>query len=82
MPSRKSLNAVAKAFAGMMLLVTALLTVGLTASSDGPFSIDVEPVFIRLGIDIDIKIGSLHLHAGWSALPSEPVSTESSEVRF
>jgi hypothetical protein len=74
------MTSVTKALAGMLLLITAMLTVGLTASSDGPFSINIEPVFLRLGVDVDIKIGSLHLHASWSALPSE--STQSPEATF
>ena len=52
-----------------LLLVTAVVTVGLTASDNSPFSITIHPVFLRLGVDVDVKIGTVHLHAGWSALP-------------
>ena len=66
----------------MLVLATAILTVGLTASADGPFSIDIEPVFVRLGVDVDVKLGTLHLHASWSALPGEGVSTQSGAGGF
>jgi hypothetical protein len=51
-----------------LILSTAIAAVGLTAPSDSLFSIAVEPVFLRLGINLDIKLGSLHLHASWSAI--------------
>jgi hypothetical protein len=52
-----------------LILGLATIAVGLTAGTDGLFSIAVRPVFLRLGVDVDIKLGSLHLHANWSALP-------------
>lgn len=52
-----------------VVLATAILTVGLTASTNSPFVITIHPVFLRLGIDVDVKIGAIHLHAAWSALP-------------
>ena len=52
-----------------LVAATAVVTVGLTASETSPFSITIRPVFLRLGIDVDVKIGTMHLHAGWSALP-------------
>ena len=67
-----------KGLLAALVLATAVLSVGLTASPNGPFSIIVRPVFARLGIDIDIKIGTLHLHAGWSALDGEIVTTKRS----
>jgi hypothetical protein len=70
---------------GTLIALTALMSVGLTAPVDSPFSIAVHPVLLRvdraaieqsrarvLGLDLDIKIGSLHLHLGWSALPIDP----------
>src|SRR5437762_3740505 len=61
--------------------MTALVSVGLTAPADGVFSIAVHPTLFRLdraaieqsraralGLDIDIKLGSMHMHLGWSAL--------------
>lgn len=72
----------AKGLLGALVLVTAILTVGLTASSDGLFSIAIRPVFLRLGIDIDVKIGTMHLHAGWSALDTDPVTTKSRTEKF
>jgi hypothetical protein len=66
----RSLASLSRGFAVLLTLLIALVTVGLTASSDGPLSIAIRPEFLRLGIDVDVKIGSLHLHAGWSALPA------------
>lgn len=76
MPLRKSLT---NALAGALLLAVALLTVGLTASASSPFTITIRPVIMRLGVDVDVKIGTIHLHAGWSALPE---STKSLADRF
>jgi hypothetical protein len=66
----------------LLVISTAFIAVGLTAPPEGPFSIGVRPVLWRidaaaiaesrataLGLDIDIKLGSLHMHLGWSALP-------------
>jgi hypothetical protein len=66
----------------LLAISTAFIAVGLTAPPEGPFSIGVRPVLWRidaaavaesrataLGLDIDIKLGSLHMHLGWSALP-------------
>ena len=60
----------------------AFIAVGLTAPAYGPFSISVHPVLWRmdaaavaesrasvLGLDVDIKIGAMHVHLGWSAVP-------------
>ena len=52
-----------------VIAIVATVAVGLTAGSEGPFSIAVRPVFLRLGVDLDVKLGSVHLHANWSALP-------------
>lgn len=62
---------------GALILVTALLSVGLTAASDGPFSIVIHPAFLRLGIDVDVKIGSVHLRASWSALEGDAAASSS-----
>jgi len=70
----RSLATLSRGFAVLITLLIALVTVGLTASSDGPLSIAIRPEFLRLGVDVDVKVGSLHLHAGWSALPA-PVTT-------
>jgi hypothetical protein len=66
---------------GIAIAVTSLVSVGLTAPADGVFSIAVHPTLLRLdraaieqsraralGLDIDIKLGSMHMHLGWSAL--------------
>jgi hypothetical protein len=60
-------------------LITAVVTVGLTASASSPFSISLHPAIMRLGIDLDVKIGTMHLHAGWSLLPE---STKQAGERF
>jgi hypothetical protein len=73
---------------GTLIATTALISVGLTAPEDGAFSIEVHPVLLRLdrsateqpraraiGLDVDIKIGSMHVHFGWSLLPSSSMTT-------
>lgn len=62
------------ALAAAAVLALATVAVGLTATSDGLFSIAVRPVFLELGVNVDVKLGSMHLHANWSAMPqpSEP----------
>jgi hypothetical protein len=82
---------VGRALVGGLIVVTALLSVGLTAPADGPFSIGIRPVFLQLdaasiaesraralGLDVDIKLGTIHLHVGWSAIPLVPASTKTS----
>ncbi len=66
-------------FVAALVIALAIITVGLTASSDSPFAISVHTAFLRLGIDVDIKLGSLHLNASWSAIPS---STKPAADRF
>lgn len=68
------------------VLCTAALAVGLTAPAHSLFTIDIRPVFLQmdpvsvaeartraLGLDVDVRLGSLHLHLGWSAVaPPDP----------
>jgi hypothetical protein len=74
---------------GTMIALAALVSVGLTAPADGPFTIDLQPVFFRLdpeavaesrahalGLDVDIKLGTVHLHYKWSAIPLAPATTK------
>jgi hypothetical protein len=61
-----------KGFIAALAMAVAVLTVGLTASAESPFSISVHTAFLRLGVDVDIRLGSFHLHASWSALPDAP----------
>lgn len=83
--TRLARTAVATAIA-----VVALVSVGLTASPESPFTIDIQPLFLRfdaaslaeshphaLGVKIDIRLGTLHLHYKWSAIPLTPTSTKS-----
>jgi hypothetical protein len=72
------------------IAIAALASVGLTAPADGPFTIDLQPMFLRLdpaaiaesrahalGLSVDIKFGTLHLHFTWSAIPLSPPTTKS-----
>jgi hypothetical protein len=80
----------ARTFVGTLIVFTALVSVGLTAPPDGPFTLGIRPVFLRvdadaiaesraraLGLDIDLKLWNLHLHFAWSAIPLTPASTKS-----
>jgi hypothetical protein len=78
---RQSKAAVIRAALTTVTLFVALVTVGLTAPADGLFTIRVQPVFLRLGVDLDLKVGSMHIHGSWSAL-SEPASTNSAGEAF
>jgi hypothetical protein len=82
----------ARTAAGTLILLAALISVGLTAPADGPFTIDVRPVFLRLdaeavaesrasalGLDIDIRIGTMHLHLAWSAVPMAALTSPSTK---
>ena len=80
---------VARTVVGTLIVFAALVSVGLTAPSDGPFTIELRPAFFRLdpasiaashghalGLDVDITFGTLHLHFAWSAIPLTPASTK------
>jgi len=84
----------AQTAAGTLILVAALIAVGLTAPVDGPFTIDIKPVFLRLdaaalakargeplGLDIDVKIGGVHLHFAWSAVPMSALLSSTKDPR-
>ena len=75
-----------------LLFLAALISVGLAAPADGVFSIVIEPVFLRLdaaalaesrasalGLDVDIRIGTLHLHFAWSAVPMAALTPSSTK---
>jgi hypothetical protein len=81
-PLQQPLLGVVRATIATLALAVALIAVGLTAPADGPFSIALRPVFLRLGVDLDVKVGSVHLHASWSALPDPSSSTNSAADRF
>jgi hypothetical protein len=72
-----------------LIAFVGLVSVGLTASADSPFTIAVHPTFFRLdpqsvaesrahalGIDVDVKCGELHVHFNWSAIPLTPTTTK------
>ena len=59
-----------------LIAFTALAAVGLTAPADAAFTIAIRPVFATLGLDVDVKLGSMHLHFAWSAIPAGGSSTK------
>jgi len=80
---------IVRVLVGTVILFTALVSVGMTAPADGPFTIDVHPVFMRLdaaaiaasgahalGLNVDVKFGTMHLHYTWSAIPLTPATTK------
>jgi hypothetical protein len=73
---------VAQALLALVIGCTALAAVGLTAPADAPFSIVVRPVFVTLGVDVDVKVWSMHLHFAWSAIPPASASTKPAETEF
>jgi hypothetical protein len=85
----------ARVLVGAVIFFTALIAVGVTAPADGIFSIAIQPVFMRvdpaaiaesraraLGLDVDVKLGAMHLHLGWSAIPLSPGSTNAGPDLF
>jgi hypothetical protein len=71
-----------------LVIFTALVAVGLAAPADGPFSISVRPIFLRidpsstgqprpraLGLDVEVKCGSMHVHMGWPGFLLAEIST-------
>ena len=80
---------------GLAIFSTAVIAVGITAPADGVFSIAIQPVFMRvdpasiaesraraLGFDDDVKVGAMHVHLGWSAIPLTPGSTNTASDQF
>jgi hypothetical protein len=77
-PPAKTLAAYKQALLAIATIFTALVAVGLTSTADSALSLSVHPVFLRfetscagrprprvLAIDVDLKVGSIHAHAGW-----------------
>ena len=71
------------------ITIVALVSIGVTAPPASPFTIHIEPVFMRLdpasiaesrahavAVKVDVKFGTLHLHYQWSAIPLTPVTTK------
>jgi hypothetical protein len=86
---------VARVLVGAAIFFTALVAVGITASDDGIFTIAIRPVFMRidpaaiaesraraLGLDVDVKLGGMHLHLGWSAIRLSPESANADQDLF
>ena len=80
---------------GAAILGSAITAVGVTAPVDGPFSLRIRPVLLRvdadaiaesrahaLGLDVDLKLGGMHMHLGWSAIPLFATSTKPEPNRF
>jgi len=65
-----------QALLAIALGITAFVAVGLTAPVDAAFSIVVRPVFVTLGVDVDVKVSGRHFHFGWSALPTAAPTTK------
>ena len=78
--------------AGTLIFIAALISVGLAAPADGVFSIDITPVFLHLdtagagesrpsalGLDVEIRIWTLHLHYAWSAVPMAALTPSSTK---
>jgi hypothetical protein len=78
---------------GTLIVFAALVSVGITAPADGPFTIGVRPAFLRLdaealaesrahalGLEVDIKLGTMHLHFQWSAIPLTPATTKAADT--
>ena len=57
-----------------LILCTALVSVGLTAPAEAPFTISIRPVLLRLAVEVDVKFGTHHFHTQWSALSDQPTS--------
>jgi hypothetical protein len=70
----------AQALLAIALGFTALVAVGLSAPADAAFSIVIRPVFVTLGIDVDVKVSNRHLHFGWSAIQPATPSTKAPEA--
>jgi hypothetical protein len=79
----------ARTLVATLIVVAALVSVGLTAPADGPFTIGVRPAFFRLdpesiaqsrahalALDVDVTFGRMHLHFNWSAIPLSPPTTK------
>ena len=75
MPLRTRL---ARAVVATLIIVSALVSVGITAPADAPFSIGLRAIF--LGIDVDIKIGTAHIRFNWSAIPLTSPTTKSAST--
>ena len=64
-------STVSRLLAAVLIACTALVSVGLTAPAESPFSITIRTVLASLAIDIDVKVGGRHFHTRWSALPDQ-----------
>jgi len=77
---------------GTAIMFAALIGVGITAPEEAAFTIGIRPVFLRmdaaalaesraraLGLDVDIKVWTVHLHFAWSAIPLDDESATSTK---
>ena len=71
-----------------LAMAVALVSVGITASPSAPYSIAIQPVLLRVdsntfpartrafGVDIDVKLWTLHLHFGWPGVLLPPPAAQ------
>jgi hypothetical protein len=59
---------IARALVALVIVASALVAVGATAPADAPFTIAIHPVLATLGIDVEVRLWSVHVHYAWSAL--------------
>ena len=82
-------NRFVRTLAGTLILLVSLVSVGLTAPPDAPFSIRIRPIGFHLdpasiaasrgralGLDIVVTVGTRHTHHVWSAISLFPASTK------
>ena len=73
---------IARTTLAFTIVAAAVVSVGITAAPTSPFSITIEPALVRmddvdgaagraavLAADIDVKLGSVHLHIAWPGIP-------------
>src|SRR5262249_33996515 len=72
-PLRKRL---AKTAVATLIVFSSLVAVGMTAPAEAPFTITLRPMFATLGLNVDIKVWTVHVHFTWSALPTASASTK------
>jgi hypothetical protein len=69
----------AHSVATIAIAFLAFVAVGLTAPADSPFTIRIHAVFLAL--DLNVKVGTMHLRYHWSAIPSlEPTTKTGSTL--
>ncbi len=77
-----------------LALVVGLVSAGLAAPADSPFSISIEPVLVRMdgagrdararafGLDVNVKLWSVHAHLAWPGIPLPSAAPTGRGPRF